>query len=95
MSDATVERGGYFQVGTFPHAWIDGLPRPLEIAARGALVDPDDDVPDDVRTEYTLGANWYFHAHANKISADVAVLRDESRTEPNEVRVRLQWDVTF
>jgi len=89
--------GGYFQVGWFPTAAFDWFPTPLEIAARYAQVDPNLASPDDLRQEWTLGANWFFVGHRNKLTLDLSRLHDRIAPEGRrwETRLRLQWDVSF
>jgi hypothetical protein len=89
--------GGYAQAGFFPHTVARWVPRPLEVAVRYAEVDPDTQRPDDLQREATLGFNWFFQGHRNKLTLDVSRLHDRS-AEPGrrwETRVRLQWDVSF
>ena len=50
------------------------------------------------REEFTLGANWFFNGHSNKITLDVShLIIDDGflSTKDSENRVRLQWDVSF
>lgn len=101
--------GGYIQSGYFFHHMFPSFPEPLELAVRYAFVEepnagagPDGDLADpnidNDREELTVGANWFFNGHNNKLTLDYSHLtlddnmmnRDES-----ENRVRLQWDVSF
>jgi phosphate-selective porin OprO/OprP len=46
--------------------------------------------------EYTLGANWFFNGHRNKLTLDVSYLAiDDSLEDESDVRLRLQWDVSI
>ncbi|WP_193212666.1 porin [Luteolibacter marinus] len=89
--------GGYAQVGVFPAECWNGFPDPLELTARIASVDPDTSRSSDRQWEWTLGANWYFQGHRNKISADLSLLDfdDPATGEESELRFRLQWDLSF
>lgn len=89
--------GGYMQVGAFPSECWGGFPDPLELVARVASVDPDTSVSSDRQWEWSLGANWYFHGHRNKISTDVSLLDfdDPVGGDESELRFRVQWDVSF
>jgi phosphate-selective porin len=94
---STTLRGGYAQAGFFPHAIRSEWPRPLELALRYARVDPDDGRSGDVEAETTLGLNWFFEGHRNKLSADLSWL-DDALAAPgrrSERRLRLQWDFSL
>jgi hypothetical protein len=89
--------GGYLQIGYFFHALLEWVPRPLELAARIARVDPDVAKADDLIREATFAANWFFSGHRNKLTLDVSFL-DREAAEPEkrqETRVRIQWEVSF
>ena len=90
-------QGAYAQAGIFPWSLSESLPRPLELAARLAWVDPDRSTPDDDRRELTFGANWFFHGHDNKVTADVSRLELDQPRGPTlrDHRFRLQWDISF
>lgn len=88
--------GGYIQLGYFFHERWPAVPEPLELAGRFALVDPDTSMDDDLQQEWTLGANWFFKGHRNKLSADVSrIILDAPDGEASETRLRFQWDVSF
>jgi phosphate-selective porin len=86
--------GAYAQVGYFPHALVDIIPRPLEIAYRYAFVDPEGLLGNDMLREHTVAANWFFAGHRNKLTVDYSHLTREGAFTPID-RVRLQWDVSF
>jgi phosphate-selective porin len=89
--------GGYAQAGVFLNALSTEIPEALEMAIRFAEVDPNRDRADDHVWETTLGFNWFFSGHANKITLDLSRLHDRG-AEPGrqwETRLRLQWDVSF
>lgn len=89
--------GGYGQVGAFPSEFVGWVPEPLELVARVASVDPDTSISSDRQWEWTLGANWYFDGHRNKISTDVSLLDFDDPLTGYEsgLRFRVQWDVSF
>lgn len=88
--------GGYAQIGTFPSEYCAWVPRSLEFVGRVAHVTPDVSLSNNDQWEWTLGTNWYFNGHRNKISADVSALdMDSPAGSVSDVRLRLQWDVSF
>lgn len=93
--------GAYVQAGYFFNNWIAAIPAPLELAARYAYVEEPNTFDRSVyneREEFTLGANWFFNGHSNKITLDVShLIIDDGflSTKDSENRVRLQWDVSF
>jgi len=87
--------GGYAQVGWFPAEQWRSLSPKLEIAARVALVNPDD-VFDSHNREFTLGANWFFNGHRNKLTFDTSYIAiEEDRGRESDVRYRIQWDISL
>jgi hypothetical protein len=80
---------------------IDAFPAPLELAARYAYVDePNKSVRSlyNEREEFTIGANWFFSGHSNKITVDFSRLTLDDgllKSSHSENRFRLQWDVSF
>ena len=93
-SSSGTSYGAYAQVGYFPHALIDLIPRPLEFAYRYAFVDPEGVLGHHIVREHTVAANWFFAGHRNKLTVDYSHLTQEGGFTPND-RVRLQWDVSF
>jgi phosphate-selective porin OprO/OprP len=88
--------GGYAQAGVFVSEWVESFPEPLEFALRFARVDPDRDVAGDNEKELTLGSNWFFNGHRNKLSLDLShVVRLQAPETDTSYRVRLQWDWSF
>ncbi len=93
--------GGYVQAGYFFHHLNPSIPAPLEFAVRYARVDEPNAVNrafENNRRELTLGANWFFNGHNNKITVDLSRLSlDDNRLglDDSENRLRLQWDVSF
>ncbi len=89
--------GFYVQGGFFPHEFARSLPRPLELTARYATVDPDVDDFEDQREELAVGANWFFNGHRNKLSMDASRIRFDTLhgNAESSIRLRLQWDISF
>jgi len=87
--------GGYAQVGWFPAGYWQAVSKSLEIAARVALVNPDD-IYEAQNREFTLSANWFFNGHRNKLTVDTSYLEiEEDRGRESDVRFRVQWDVSL
>lgn len=93
--------GAYAQAGYFPHRLFPSVPKPLEIAFRYAFVDEPNEVDrqlENTREEFTLGANWFFAGHNNKLTMDFSHLKLEDeyfRRDISDNRFRFQWDVSF
>jgi phosphate-selective porin len=93
--------GGYVQAGYFFHHMFPSFPAPLELAARFAYVDEPNAVDrsfENERTEHTIGANWFFNGHNNKLTLDLSRLKvSDGRLglSDSETRLRFQWDVSF
>ena len=97
LNRTTILKGSYFQAGYFLHQAWEAIPDPLEIAARYAWYTPDISVNDNLHKEIGAGVNWFFAGHRNKLTAEVTWLELEGPTFPvsDEVRVRVQWDISF
>ena len=93
--------GAYLQAGYFFHNVMPAIPAPLEVAARYAFVEEPNEIDlsvDNERKEYTLGANWFFNGHNNKLTLDYSYLTIDdglAGLEDSMDRLRLQWDVSF
>ncbi len=88
--------GGYAQAGYFVHEAWDALPEPLEVAFRYAVVDPDTSVGSNLQQEYTLGSNWFFSGHRNKLTADTSYIDLDDPSDPSsEWRFRLQYELSI
>ena len=88
----TVDSDGFFtQAGYFV------IPKKLEIAARYSMLDPDNDVKNDIGKEYTAGVNYYFRAHRSKIQADYGHYVTEKGEEQDQKdnQVRVQYQIVF
>ena len=90
-------RGTYLQAGYLLDRLSDQLPKGLEVAVRYAWVDPDTSFGDDNRGEITFGVNWFFAKHDNKLTFDISRLTLEQPMAEtlDDLRLRLQWDVSF
>ncbi|MFK8053438.1 MAG: porin [Woeseiaceae bacterium] len=101
LSTSSDLTGGYIQSGYFFHQIAPSIPRELEFAVRYAFVDEpnrDDRTAENAREEITLGANWFFKGHNNKLTFDISHLTLDDvlvGRDVSENRVRLQWDVSF
>lgn len=101
QGDTSELTGLYAQAGYFFHNLFPAWPAPLELAARYAYVDEPnqlDRVFVNTRKEYTLGANWFFAGHNNKLSLDYSHLTLDDGLlgrDLAENRLRLQWDISF
>lgn len=77
--------GFYTQAGYFVIA------KKLEIAARYSMLDPNNDVSNDLQKEYDVGINYYFRAHRSKIQADIGHFvtngEDEDKRKPDQTTV--------
>ena len=96
-NQTTTLLGSYYQAGYFfNHLW-DKIPKPLELAARYARFTPDDSLPDNFEEEYTVGLNWFFKGHRNKLTAEVSVFDFKTDVDEFEsrTRFRVQWDISF
>ena len=88
--------GGYAQAGMFFAELFTSFPQPLELAARYARVDPNDNLSNDVEKEAVLVANWFFNGHRNKLTMDIArVVRRLAPETETDIRIRIQWDWSF
>ena len=94
--------GLYTQFGYFFNEIWSEFPEPLELAVRYAwLREPNSQnlAVDDERQEFTVGANWFFNGHNNKLTLDYSYLtlneNDFFGGDATGSRVRLQWDISF
>ncbi len=89
--------GNYFQIGYFFHHVFPKFPKALEIFARQAFYDPDTDLTDNSDFEYTIGCNWFFKGHKNKLTFDYSYL-EYNEFDPkfeSGSRIRIQWDISI
>lgn len=93
--------GAYAQAGYFFHHLFPAVPKHLELAFRYAFVKEPNElnrVQDNVREEFTIGANWFIAGHNNKFTVDYSYLTLEDEffsRDVNDSRGRLQWDISF
>lgn len=89
--------GGLIQLGYFPHAALEFVPKELEFAGRYAMVDPNISVNNNNQYEYSGIVNWFANGHNNKISFEVThhVLQNPAGGSQEEQRYRSQWEFTF
>ena len=93
--------GFYTQVGYFFNELYSWVPEELELAVRYARLEEPNETNlalDNEREEFTIGANWFFEGHNNKLTFDISRLRLEDDfigRKESESRARLQWDVSF
>lgn len=93
--------GGYVQAGYFFSNLIPNFPAPLELAVRYAFVDEPNAssrILENERREFTVGANWFFNGHNNKVTMDFSRLTLDDAffaQDESDNRLRLQWDVSF
>jgi hypothetical protein len=82
--------------GFFTQAGYFVMPKKLEVAVRYSMLDPNNDVSNDLQREYTAGINYYFRGHRSKIQADVGhFVTDGEEEDKRENRVRLQYQIIF
>ena len=95
--DNTILIGNLLQFGYFPSKIIASFPKKMELFARYAIYDPDRDISNNFREEITIGANWFFREHRNKLTLEFAHihLEDNPETLRDGSRVRLQWDISL
>lgn len=89
--------GNYFQLGYFFHHILPKFPKHLEIFARQSFYDANIDLPDNNNYEYTIGCNWFFKGHKNKLTFDYSYI-EYHEFEPifnSGNRIRLQWDISI
>jgi len=89
--------GNYFQLGYFFNSSFEKFPKELEIFVRQAFYNPNLDISGNNHYEYTIGCNWFFKGHKNKLTFDYSYLQtDETELVYNKGnRFRLQWDISI
>ena len=87
--------GNYFQLGYFIHHLIPKVPEPLEIYARQSFYSLGKNIEDNF--EYTMGLNWFFKGHKNKLTLEYSYLfyNEYKPFDGNGGFFRLQWDVSI
>ena len=94
---STTLGGFYFTAGYFPYQVLNFWPKPLEIAVRIAEIRPDLSISQNRQKEMALGFNWFFAGHKNKLTTELTkfTFEDQSLPQSDELRFRLQYDVSF
>jgi len=89
--------GNYFQIGYFFHYAFPKFPKSLEIFARQAFYDANIDMADNNNNEYTIGCNWFFKGHKNKLTFDYSYIEynEFDPTFESGNRYRIQWDISI
>jgi phosphate-selective porin len=89
--------GYYVQVGYFFHESFGWWPKPLELAARNAGYDPNEEADETEKRETSVVLNWFFNGHKNKLSFETSYFtyNKESLEKTDEWRFRLQWDISL
>jgi phosphate-selective porin len=95
--ETTTLVGNYAQLGFFFNSIWEWYPKPLEIAIRHAIYNPDKEKPEDLQQEFSLALNWFFNGHRNKLTAEISHLDYQFNEEifKERFRFRIQWDVSF
>ena len=66
------------------------------MAGRLSVVDPDRSLSGNTEKERTLGLNWFFNGHRNKLTLDYSWLNFEDFGDnATRNRFRLQWELSF
>jgi len=93
----TVLIGNYVQLGYFFHSLLPKIPKELELAFRHAFYVSDINITDNSQQEFSLAANWFFHDHANKLTAEISYFNFEDAAVSiyDSYRFRLQWDISL
>lgn len=95
VKNTTRMRGWFIQSGYLVKNWLPPDLGQLELTARYATVETDTNNGNDL-SEVTLGMNWYFFGHRNKITADIGQYEvDEPLNSGDDLRFRLQYDLSF
>ncbi len=89
--------GNYVQLGYFFHNAFTSFPKSLEIFGRQAFYDPDINISKNNTYEYTIGCNWFFKGHKNKLTIEYSYFQGNELGQAifKENRVRLQWDISI
>ena len=87
--------GGYVVAGYFFNEIINFIPKQLETNLRYALVSNKTFFKNQIN-EYSIGVNWFFKSHSNKLTIDLSYIENQDFLINNDnYRVRLQWDISF
>jgi hypothetical protein len=96
-STTTILLGNYFQLGYFFHYLWQSIPKPLEVAIRSSVYNPDRSEWKNIQRELSLAINWFFMGHLNKLTAEISFLKFQKDVaeERDDTRFRLQWDISM
>lgn len=98
FDEIETELGGYYlTAGYLAHQSLDFWPEPLEIAFRYAVVSPDLNIDSNKQREAAVAFNWFFSGHKNKLTTELTrfTFEDSDLPQDNELRFRLQLDISF
>ena len=98
FDEISTDLGGFYMMaGYFPSQVFDFWPEPLEIASRYAVVSPDLNIDSNKQRELALAFNWFFAEHKSKLTTEVTrfTFEDKELPQDNELRFRLQLDISF
>jgi len=89
--------GNYIQAGYFFNRQLGWVPKPLELAFRYSICDPDRAVSNDLMNEFSIALNWFFRGHNNKLTAEMNFFHFQQAYAGlyDETQFRLQWDISF
>ncbi len=93
----TILLGNYIQFGYFFHYIWGDFPKPLELAFRYAIYNPNRNLSNLLQHEFSFDLNWFFKNHLNKLTAEISYLDLQRSSEDtiDDFRFRLQWDVSI
>lgn len=86
--------GNYVQFGCVLNYWIEFIPEQLELAVRHSIFNPERGMDSDIVQEYTIGMNWFFNGHRNKLSTEYSHFHYQEN-DYCDSRFRLQWDFSL
>ena len=76
--------------------WWTLWPARLELAGRLSIVDPDRSVTGNSEKELSIGPNWSFRGHHNKLTLDYSWLSADDLVENGtRNRLRFQWELSL
>jgi len=92
-----VLRGYYVQFGYFFHQLWYWWPKPLEMAYRNSGYMPNREADRTKKRENSLAFNWFFKGHKNKLTFETSYFQYDKTdlTPADELRFRLQWDISL
>jgi len=95
--DQTSLIGNYLQLGYFFSNAFSSFPKSLEVFGRQAFYDPDINISNNNVYEYTIGCNWFFKGHKNKLTIEYSYFQGNELGQVifKENRARLQWDISI